>query len=71
MGIGRAMQKEMLGCFKAVCTTKAERINCIIKIMSKFMFTQMTKAYNLIQNAYHETFYKDLKDFEHLYIRNK
>ena len=33
----------MFGCFQVACTTQAEGIDCIIKIMSKFLFAQMTR----------------------------
>ena len=42
--INRATQKEMFRCFLVIYTTQTEGIDYIIKIMSKFIFTQVTRA---------------------------
>ena len=44
VGILRAVHQKMLGCFYGVISTVTERINCVCKIMSEFMFPKMTET---------------------------
>ena len=43
VGITKAVHQEMLGCFNGITSTVAERVNCVCKVVSKFMLLNAKK----------------------------